>query len=718
MDVNRATLRRIFLSVVVPVILSVLASILIYRVIMNNSASLRAVSTSYERISAINRLMKTVLDAETGMRGFIITGNEAFLEPYNNSVISIGSELSSLRRLMNDDESEAAFNEIDRTLEGWRREVAEVVIDLRRDLPKTLLSSSESAYTNLLEARRAEAQYRQSASSEALVTWSNYASKTEDALEQIGALPLRGSRAVEIMRLKALFSTYNVRLSVPNAQPGPADEAAADELMRNLRAFSQSIMAEEFRLTSLLQSGVGKVRIDKIRSHVDTIQRRADTALQANLRSGELDTRQAQIVSFGGPIAAAIFGLVAVVLSQRSLNRSAWRLTRITQDVSNGEFDKRLYITRNDELWQLARNFNAMAADLGLRERQAALLGQMGKLLQTCSSSEELYSINNHFAADLFPGYSGTLYIISASRNLLQPSSSWGTQRETEQIYDPEACWALRQGQTHLSKRSGSGSSVACLHAPTPEPFESLCIPLISRDETLGIFYLYTDEAEAIPTGIRRLAATVAEQLGLALSNLRLREKLRNQSIRDPLTGLFNRRHLEETLDLELHRAARRNEAISLVMFDVDHFKRYNDTFGHDAGDVVLQSLSALVRQHIRAGDVACRYGGEEFLLVQPGLGLPAALERAEALRQEVMALELEYQDKRLGQITISVGVALYPDHGGNGADLIRRADEALYRAKRGGRNQVLLAETATTPHDLPSTDGVPNPSLNEAEVA
>ena len=322
-----------------------------------------------------------------------------FSKPYNNSAINVGSELGALRRLINDDESENAFSEIDQILEEWRREVAEVAIGTRRGLPRALLDNAEKAYTNFLEARRAEARYRQTASPGALVDWGRYTGRTQDALGQIGALSLRGSRAVELMQLQPLFAAYNARLATPNTRPGPADEARADELGSHLRDISQSVVEEEARLTSLLQSGVGKMRIDKIRSYVDTIQRRADASLQTDLRSGEYGTRQAQIVAFAGPIAAAIFGLLSVILSQRSLNRSVRRLTRVTQDVSDGEFDKRLYITRTDELWQLAHNFNTMAADLGLRERQAALLGQMGKLLQTCSSGDELYRITHHFTA-------------------------------------------------------------------------------------------------------------------------------------------------------------------------------------------------------------------------------------------------------------------------------------------------------------------------------
>lgn len=692
MTFERAVVRRFFLSSFVPLIVSLLASYVIYRVIVASNDSLKEVSSSYRQISALNNLMKTVLDAQTGVRGFIITGNISFLEPYNSSVDSIGDQLSALRRLIGS-ESQDTLSEIDTTFEQWRREVAEVSIRSRYATPPDLPGASANAYSSLLEARRAETLYRREAQPEALASWGQYVSATRNALEEVQAFELRGERLVQAAQLVKLFGMYSARLAELYTLPTPAEEAAADKLTALLQTFSREILSTEQQLIDLHQSGAGKVLIDRIRSYTSQIDRRTEVVLQANLQSGEVGTRQAQIVSFAGPLAAAIFGFVAVILSQRALNRSAHRLTQVTQEVSTGHYNQRLHVKRGDELWQLAHNFNTMATELGSREHQATIFKRMGKMLQTCGDSDELYRITSHFAAELFPTFSGSLYIISASRNMLQSTASWGDFPADDRIHTPQECWAIRQSQVHLSYRRSHNNDIFCHHAPEPKPRESLCIPLMSQDEMLGVFFLYSAQAsDPLTSGIQRLAATVAEALALALSNLRLREKLRHQSIRDPLTGLFNRRHLEETLELELHRAARRNEPISLVMFDVDHFKRYNDTFGHDAGDSVLQSVSELAQNHIRAGDVACRYGGEEFLLVQPGMAAENALERAESLRENIAKLALDHRGVALESITISVGIAVYPQTAQTAEELIKRADEALYQAKRGGRNQVVLA--------------------------
>jgi diguanylate cyclase (GGDEF)-like protein len=190
-----------------------------------------------------------------------------------------------------------------------------------------------------------------------------------------------------------------------------------------------------------------------------------------------------------------------------------------------------------------------------------------------------------------------------------------------------------------------------------------------------------------------RLAVTVAEQFALALANVRLRETLRGQSIRDPLTGLFNRRYMEETLDRELSRAQRERRPLSLLLLDIDRFKHFNDTFGHEAGDTVLASLGAMLRAMSRVGDVACRYGGEEFVLILPEASLPDARRRAEEIQDAIRGLRVTHGGRPLEGVRCSMGVAAFPEHGDSGGALLRAADAALYRAKREGRDQVVLAD-------------------------
>jgi len=188
----------------------------------------------------------------------------------------------------------------------------------------------------------------------------------------------------------------------------------------------------------------------------------------------------------------------------------------------------------------------------------------------------------------------------------------------------------------------------------------------------------------------------VAEHVALALANLRLRESLRTQSIRDPLTGLFNRRYMEESLDREFRRAERRGAPVGVIMLDIDHFNHFNNTFGHQAGDTLLHALGELLRTRVRAEDIACRYGGEEFVLIMPEASLDITAERAEVLRQEARELRVQQHGQSLGAVTISFGVAAFPEHGPTAEAVIRAADIALYRAKHAGRDQVAKADPGT----------------------
>lgn len=172
-----------------------------------------------------------------------------------------------------------------------------------------------------------------------------------------------------------------------------------------------------------------------------------------------------------------------------------------------------------------------------------------------------------------------------------------------------------------------------------------------------------------------------------------IEELLHNQCIRDSLTGLFNRRFVGDFLEREINRSLSQQQALGVIMFDIDHFKRFNDTFGHDAGDVVLAEVGRFLQQNICNSDIACRYGGEEFILILPDTHLADTKQRAEHLRDGIKHLTLEYLHQPLGRITISLGVACFPEHGSNGAELIQVADVALYRAKALGRDRVVTAK-------------------------
>ena len=327
------------------------------------------------------------------------------------------------------------------------------------------------------------------------------------------------------------------------------------------------------------------------------------------------------------------------------------------------------------------------------------LLNEMGDLLQSCSTAEEAYTIIREYGERLFLEESGAICMINNSKNIVETAVVWGQRPPRQDVFTLNECWALRRGRIHMLNESGL--ELLCPHLTTQPPLAALCIPMMAHGETMGILHLQNGLAssdqpnreQAVITEIQlQLAKAMADTVALALANLKLRVSLHEQSIRDPLTDLFNRRYLEETLEREIQRAARLQRSVAVIMLDIDHFKRYNDTFGHEAGDILLRELGVFLKQQIRGGDVACRYGGEEFILILPEISLEDLRQIAERLRRKVKELHIQYAGRPLEAITLSLGIALYPIHGTTGRAVMHAADEALYEAKHQGRDRVVIA--------------------------
>ncbi len=332
-------------------------------------------------------------------------------------------------------------------------------------------------------------------------------------------------------------------------------------------------------------------------------------------------------------------------------------------------------------------------SELEERTREMAILNDMVSLFQTCRAPEEAYGIVGKMAPGLFAGQGGALAIVHPSRNLVETVANWGDPNCVANVFQVDDCWALRRAQPHLVLDSQSG--LTCQHL-TVVPPAYICVPLFAQGDVLGCFHVNAGAGQ-LSDQKQQLAKTVADAIALSLANLRLRESLRQQSIIDLLTGLFNRRYMEETLEREVRRCARAQRPLSVILLDLDRFKTFNDTHGHAAGDVLLGALGSFLRSHVRAEDIACRYGGEEFTLILPDSSLEAAAQRAELLRVGVNTLRVEYGGRIIGPVTISLGVASFPEHGPSGTVALRVADEALYRAKHEGRDRVVVATLPAT---------------------
>jgi diguanylate cyclase (GGDEF)-like protein/PAS domain S-box-containing protein len=336
---------------------------------------------------------------------------------------------------------------------------------------------------------------------------------------------------------------------------------------------------------------------------------------------------------------------------------------------------------------------------------QLRLLAEMGDMLQASSIPVDAYAVAARFAQTLLPASSGALFAHSASRNNLEVVIRWGEPHQNEPDFlAPDECWALRTGRLHLVEDSHTG--LLCRHLPEPPPTCYLCAPMMAHGETLGMLHLRMSRHNrassdaALPESLELtwLARTMAERLALALADMELRETLRAQSIRDSLTGWFNRRYMEETLEREIRRAARNKRPLAVIMLDVDNFKGFNDSFGHEAGDVALQDLCQMLKTHVRSEDVACRFGGDEFVLILPDTSAELAAQRAEEMRIAVGHEGIQYHDHLLRPMTLSFGIAIFPASGRTSQELLRASDTALYRAKSEGRDRVRLHAQASEP--------------------
>lgn len=337
--------------------------------------------------------------------------------------------------------------------------------------------------------------------------------------------------------------------------------------------------------------------------------------------------------------------------------------------------------------------------ELEQRDRDHVALSKLSNYLNSCLTADEACTVITSFAPQLLPSDVGTLYRIGAAGGYLERLASWGDIPSEEKLFALHDCWALRRARLHWIADTRNG--LLCQHvagaAESILPY--LCIPLIAHSEMMGLLCLQRLQfASAVPNGSAalesklELAAALGEAISLALSNLKLRDTLRQQSIRDPLTGLYNRRFLEEYLVHEGVRATRKNRPLSVIMLDIDNFKRFNDTFGHDAGDAILRRMGLLLQGHVRGSDIACRIGGEEFALLLPEAPLSIAFQRAENILETVRRMQVKHGGQVLGAITVSLGVAAFPKHGETPEALIRAADRALYQAKEGGRNKLASA--------------------------
>lgn len=521
---------------------------------------------SMQKSISMITLLSLVKDAESGQRGFIITGQEVFLDRYHKSLTGMVTE--------------------------------------RKELAKHLGNSPESA-------------------------------KMIESFDQLLAL-----------KLGELHETIQIRRE--------KGFAAVEPIVATAR---------------------GKQYMDKMNA---LVQQQVDAeASRRNDIKLELDWR-IQVGAYAS-VVATIFEMGVIVVALYFLFRLLQERTKAAETIR-----------------KTARQLNESLSILERRNKEISFIAEMSKALESTFSLQEILQIVAVYCSKLLPDTTGCLYLFRNSRDVLEIAGKWGAPREFVETIVPQDCWALRRGQPH---RAADASDLCCPHygGESHQHAGHICIPLMAQGEVLGLIFIESSHAQQtherhVDNAMQDLAVAVSEQIALGLSNAKLREVLQQQSIIDPLTGLFNRRYMDETLRRELSRAARKSGCLSCVMLDVDHFKQINDTYGHDAGDLVLRSIADAIREGVREGDLVCRYGGEELVLIFPECGKDDALVRTEKIRASIESLQIKQKNQTINKISASFGVATFPQDGLDAEKLLQAADHAMFSAKKSGRNMVVAA--------------------------
>ncbi len=350
-----------------------------------------------------------------------------------------------------------------------------------------------------------------------------------------------------------------------------------------------------------------------------------------------------------------------------------------------------------NEKHQANEKLTVLVKKLEDRNYQNIIMGEMREMLQACSTMEEAAPIIRGLMEKLFPNSEGALFMMSPSRSDLESAARWGDfpKDVDDNVFAPDACWALRRGRTYIVENVSVGP--LCPHLKHPPSTAYMCLPLIAKSDVLGLLHLRSRQSAQIQSeqnvisDLKDIAVILSEYLSLSIANIQLNERLARESVRDPLTGLFNRRFMIESLEREIKRAERNQTQVGIIMADVDHFKQFNDKYGHAAGDKVLTQMGSFFKAGLRGSDVACRYGGEEFVFFLPECSAENTFKRADQMREEVKNLAVHYGGELLASNTLSMGISTYPDQGRNAEDLLRVADAALYRAKQEGRDRVII---------------------------
>ncbi len=585
-----------------PIILFVTAGLVTTLVLSQLRQAENGVNMAYQTQLKLQQVQNLLLDASTGVRGFLLTNRGDLLELYKTSKERLPSELDSLEKRL-----------------SRYPDQLEPFIDARTQIEQEL-----TALATLLELAPSLREAAPGSIDSFIITSQVVMQALEQQLNSLAAQQQSLLKELEAKR-QIILTRYYVAI-------GLSISIALLSLLIGMRLFASGITRRVLKLS------LGAERLSK--------------GMDINLEEKSHD----EIGHLGSTLQQA-----------GKLLREREHELRLASDAVRQKFE-----------------------ELTVRHHQIVLLNQLGVGLQHAATIDTTYAVIESRLTSLCPHTAGMFYLYDDMLNAFVLKHSWGVGASKQDIIYAQQCRAFNMGRHYVYYGEPLNY---CGHLNDLAQKMSFCLVLAAQDKQLGVLVIAGDEP--LSEDQRQIMGTMADRIALALQNLQLRDSLLQQAIRDPLTGLYNRRYLDETLNRELERAKRSEQPLSIIVADIDYFKPINDRYGHDAGDEVLKALGELLSGHFRMQDIACRYGGEEFVIVMPETQLSDALHRAESLRQQVKTLKVELAQGVLELLTVSMGVAAYPAHGDLPQVLIKHADIAMYRAKSEGRDRV---ESAAAP--------------------
>lgn len=676
---------RLLVAFTVPVLIWVLVSVISVFTLNRVDDNYARLMDAERNIILANEYRNIIDDIREAERTYIITSSEHYLVEHRDAMRrgrSLYAELG--RHVSAQPEQFRQLEQASETLRSWFYEYSRPRVEARRAVPYQAVRDARLIQLHLLSmlaANAANADPRDGG-----LPGGNL-EELRRALESMQTHAGTGKNSGIVQRALEHLDRYESAANSNSFEAATSELQAAADILIPLLA---KIIDAEQNIYSMIIDSVGPALASEFEKSMTAFINVEQTAVEEHRVRAEFAASFIDWIIWSGLSTGVLLIVIVVLWFVRRLGRSVESIDQAAAELAKGNFHAR---ARGDgSASKLAEHFNSMAALIEKRHEQTKQLTMLGEMLHNCKSIDEALKVFGEFAGTLFPGHPGMLYLVETNQMDVTAVASWNDGESYSGTHmTMQDCWGLRLARLH---ENGANGTIRCRHMIDPEA-DSLCVPLPAFGQIIGLIFIVLDIRNSSRTERdrqRQFVDTSAEQVALALANVKLREELESQAIRDPLTQLYNRRQLEETMDREMQRAVRHSTPLAILAFDIDHFKKFNDTHGHDGGDAVLRSMGETLRDFFRPEDSVFRSGGEEFITVLPGMELSDAVARAEYLRKEIAGMDVLQGNLRLPSVTVSVGVAIYPQHAEDTERLLKVADLALYEAKSRGRNRVVSA--------------------------